>query len=312
MTHKVNASAAVDESFQHYVLPLERAFVDAHDAGKRTPRYLHHYTSSAEAVINVVSTGLMYAGDALFMNDSSELSYGATIIRDSLRTLTADATGPRRKFLDAVATEFEKDKVFFDVYVTCFCATAESLAHWQAYARQGEGYDLVFKTRSLEGLDPLVLVRVEYDPKKQQRTILRLVEEAWGRLQSDIKAQTTSARQAETMWVRSLTFALLSITPFYKDPRFRLEREWRLVKKLPAREKADVVKFRPSGAKILPYVEFQLRRKEDDAKTLPLYAIRYIDVVDDGSRRRSLHMLLRRHGLARVEVEPSYLPLRSR
>lgn len=312
MTERLSASLKTDSERPSVRI---RKAVDEflNTAVRRKPEVLHHYTASADAVINIIETGNLFATHARFLNDVSELSYGHGIIMAEVRQRARREKGAQRLFIEHLRPNLELYGSFLDVYVSCFCASTESLSQWQAYAARGEGYDLVFDRASLEKIGAAYLARVEYRPAYQRRCVNVLLDSVLEGLYTEIKGHLSKDRvldEAYSKWRAAAEFALLAIVPLFKDPRFKAEAEWRLVQIAAAEAIHKGICFRASASAIIPYVPLNLRSNASDPSTIPLLGIRFLQISGGEARQRALEMLLRHRGIS-ATVGPSALPLRA-
>ena len=298
-----------DGSYEKYVEPLEQTFEATLDQNGLPSQRLHHYTASAEAVINIIETGRLRATSALFLNYSTEVEYGRDVVLDILKRRNRRARGIQRHLIERVIESFAADSAFFDIFVACFCTDTDSLSHWQAYAQRGTGYELVFDTAEVMSASYATLARVEYIPARQRRYVSNLIDHAVQFLDEATRAGADVASEIRQRAL-ALAFVLLKIVPLFKDSRFRHEKEIRLVEGIPAETPDIPLRFRANGPTIVPYVELSLRTYEADSATLPLRSIRYIESSDTKLRRNALRMLLRSSKLSNAVIETSSLPLR--
>jgi hypothetical protein len=96
----------------------------------------------------------------------------------------------------------------------------------------------------------------------------------------------------------------------FKDPAYAEEQEWRFIQ---FGRHVSEIKFRPSGPRIVPYIELDLSLGEMGSKKLPLTSITYGPTLEPDVTQRSLEMLLKHHTYARpdVEIHRSGVPYRS-
>src|SRR5580704_8956937 len=132
---------------------------------KARPQRLFHYTSQA-GLLGIVSSNVLWATNALYLNDSSELDYGLTVAREKLRSVL-QRSDPVNELLRRT-DDLLKLQVLLpnrSFYACCFCEESNLLSQWREYADRGGGYAIGFDTDDLmrAGLKPnLSLFPVEY------------------------------------------------------------------------------------------------------------------------------------------------------
>src|SRR5580704_14459526 len=104
------------------------------------PQRLFHYTSQA-GLLGIVSSNVLWATNALYLNDSSELDYGLTAAREKLRAVLnrSSAVSELLRRTDRLLKLpiLLPDRNF---YACCFCEESNLLSQWRAYADRGGGY----------------------------------------------------------------------------------------------------------------------------------------------------------------------------
>jgi hypothetical protein len=96
----------------------------------------------------------------------------------------------------------------------------------------------------------------------------------------------------------------------FKDPAYAEEEEWRVIRFGHNVE----IKFRPSGARVIPYVELELMSTADgEAKRLPIKTITYGPTLEPDVAKKSLDMLLKsyKYPAPDVEIKRSAVPFRA-
>jgi hypothetical protein len=88
-----------------------------------------------------------------------------------------------------------------------------------------------------------------------------------------------------------------------KDPAFKEEKEWRLIR---FGEGGSRRQFRTGRLGVVPYIEFA----PPDGKMLPITKVVQGPTADRSSAKRAVEILLKDLGYAGVEVEVSTIPLR--
>jgi Protein of unknown function (DUF2971) len=178
------------------------------------PAVLYHYTTAA-GLMGIIASQRLWATNARFLNDPSEIRYALKMISDTVAErekayLEARSAEPTLAVPDLAgiilgvgAPKIEiwaKDllEVFHhqrEVYVTSFCEDGDLLSQWRGYASAGGGYAIgiaagqVWRTTSMR--PPVILRKVIYDPETQRRIVSRWMQSmfdldlAWRRARRD-------------------------------------------------------------------------------------------------------------------------------
>jgi hypothetical protein len=253
---------------------------------------LFHYTNG-QGLVGILTSGVLWATDIRFLNDGSELLYGASLLRDA-----ATGLGGQTKRGIGFFRALER----CNIHVACFCAERDLLSQWRAYGEFGSGYAIGFRRSWLveacaqapypDGEYPARLHEVEYDSPTLAARATQIMEAAF--------ALPLAQKEAAAPGIAEfLTTA--------KDSGFVEEHEWRIVRWLGNRD----VRFRVSRGIPTPYSEFPLWRGSDkklDTKALAKVVLGPSRTGDLGTK--SVEKLLSTLDLSGVSVEKSCIPFR--
>lgn len=247
------------------------------------PDAVHHYTDMS-GVLGVVETGVLWATDYRYLNDSSEVRYTFDLASQVIRTHLPHKTltSLSQAFLENISAG-TSNYVATVYYLCCFSEADNSLSQWRAYGGR-QGFSLMFpgdithrpgaeEVAGRQGQTAgITLLKVNYDLKFQLAYVTRLLVALLDLCETDhMKSYPSTAE------------AISHITPFFwgqlerasyrfKHPDFADEREWRLVS-----WGSQAESFRP-GATLTPYAKFRLFSTSHRPPTptlLPLRAIRH-------------------------------------
>lgn len=217
-------------------------------------RILYHYTSvhGAHAILSSLS---VWMSDCRYLNDRDELEKAIEL------------------FCSAIPEKFQESVKFAFDWVGhsrrhCVLSLSESpkiLSQWRAYGDDGKGFSLGFSKKFLTS--PLTehhstVVSCVYDDHEE--FIKQLVESVEPELE-EINAIYEKCRKAvNAFWGHiddspEVFDKLFSELLRIKNPAFREEQEWRLVKSIAAKD----AKSRVSGNVIVPYISNHLWVDED-------------------------------------------------
>jgi hypothetical protein len=224
------------------------------DRHAEVPDCLYHYTKP-EGLKGILTSQSIWATNARYLNDLSELVYINDVVRNVVRELREEFTGGLpRDFLDAVARDLlDAFTGPYRVYVACFCECGDRLSQWQAYAPSG--YALGFSPEPMRINTRLLLRKVSYKTKDQEsmvRSALRSIADCLANMPPEPAVVERALIEAGDL----LTEAAFC----FKHAAFEGEQEWRLVHRVladPYLEDAPP-RFRTAttGSRV-PYVELR-------------------------------------------------------
>jgi hypothetical protein len=290
------------------------------------PEKISHYTDAAGA-LNIIKSGAIWATDALFMNDASELQLATDIFRAKLGrwlgqniNLKVNRDAFAHHFWDAFGGSGELGEN--PLYIACFCVEDDLLSQWRAYAKGGQGYSMQFDASTLDAwLDNgAELLSVIYEPERHNRLARDLVVNginAAKKVRPSGKTIKTSLYQMAGRITGQLarTFAYR-----IKHKSFAEEQEWRLVYQAPPMEKPGEEskprprEFRAGERGIVPYVVMDFPPVYHDPNPkpdLPLVSVRTGPTAHPALAARAVRYLLDDHGYRDIEVLKSSVPLRA-
>jgi len=204
--------------------------------GAREPAdLLHHYTTLS-GLQGIATSGALWASDARYLNDASELSYAVQLINSVVTETVAERGGDvLRRMVDGhfgVATAF---KFGGQPFVSCFCEAEDLLSQWRGYRAGTTGYSMGMNLKPLahgQHLPPNTRLRqVVYEENVQRKEVQDVV---------NVWLQTAESLLGPEPQVLSELFRLPAIMALeealvehylcFKHPKFAEEREWRLIK----------------------------------------------------------------------------------
>jgi hypothetical protein len=287
-------------------------------ARPQPPHDLWHYTT-APPLISMIESRALWATNAVFMNDQTEISHAAWLLQRLVGEPDGGAANDKRRATDDPADSVIREVLarlhnYIEIYVVCFCAVPDLLSQWRAYGSAG-GYAIGFDSSSLPALGPgpLTLARVTYDPGEQQRQLQKLVI-SWRSLFAEVDVPPQPWEHVAAV-LFAQTFALLAIT--FKSEAFAEEQEWRLFfvrtrLPQPLPDEPFAMHFTQRNGLIVPYVRLTPHPHSIGPLSLPITSVtvgpsRYPKLAASG-----LWHLLGQHDLAtRVSIQSSTAPLRA-
>jgi hypothetical protein len=292
---------------------------------------IYHYTDSS-GLIAILTSGSLWASDALYMNDASELEYGRTLAREVLADLLDEnhaERSVRRMLLESPVSRQAADRAH--ICVACLCKDGDLLSQWRGYAGGVGGFAIGLDWHRVEEVvnaQDFEVSPVVYE-RSEQRSIFRRLLGGWvyrlaedarredfDRVLDALMAAPSDVDLDQPAHQRILDSIAETWTRMYvkaatmKSDAFAAENEVRIWTVLTeAADPNSKLLYRPSGSFVVPYVKVELR---DSAGLLPLTDIRIGPTRHPELAERSLCRLLGKLGCGGdVLITRSRVPLRA-
>jgi hypothetical protein len=293
---------------------------------KPVPRHLFHYTSLS-AMKAIVESSRLWASHAAFLNDSSELRYSHTIFQTTIQELVvAEQTEVGREYLQRALRAIDPFDGTWEVFLLCLCEDGDLLSQWRSYATGAAGYSLGFEAGELNTLvqfsageagleQPLscTLRKVNYDRAQHVSVIRDIVHSVLAILKALSPGMTAGDAGALIADAIAVTRDhLFEFYPFFKDPGFREENEWRLVFSFGlSTDRTTFWKFRALGTHLVPYLDIRAAvRSGVKMGRLPIGRVTVGPVASPGLAEAAIRLFLKRYRYEFTEVVRSVIPLR--
>jgi hypothetical protein len=294
------------------------------------PERLYHY-GQAQGLLSILESQCLWATDARYLNDASELNYAIALVQETVDVLAAapETQAVVRTFLAGLVPSL-RDSSQPAVYTVSFCEEGDILSQWRAYAGI-TGYALGLATQWWDSI-PDDGVRAERRPGPLRlRKVLYREEEQRRLLRSLLDPACTALAQASAQFGEALTFQAMEpqlrqrvtddlrlLSPCLKHPAFTEEKEWRFILMPDAAKAAEgtvpaAVRFRAAAIGLVPYVPLPLPAVAGPFQgRLPVVEVYYGPCPHPDLAARALSSLLQAHGYAApaTQVRGSRAPLR--
>lgn len=256
------------------------------------PTTVAHYTRIG-TLNHFIPTGAAgwasaWATPVQFLNDRMELSLGLEVLRE-IANLPPRSGLKIRDLIEQLQTTIGSLET--DAFQMSFSGNPDELGQWRGYAANGMGCSIVTDASAVKNVAD-VAGWIIYDAAKQRTFARKVLARLRTSTDSDLIART-----------------LIAAASFMKHEGFRPEMEFRLIK-FPS---LGDVKFRESGDRLVPYVDFL-------QGTTPLPIRRILigpgwQLARLGSAELSrnhvvqgIHRLLTARGLYNVAINSSAIP----
>jgi hypothetical protein len=277
------------------------------------PDTLFHYTT-IEGLIGIIQSQRIWATNARYLNDASELRYAADLIEDRINDRRQFVSAEFwKKYYARVLEQFEFFGYLQDYYVSCFCTKPDLLSQWMSYSGRGGGYAIGIRVEELGEDDHLKarLRRVLYD-RDRQTTI---VDEALKRVEHLVLTFDTERDLDGPELQFFCTFLVDRFVDClfgFKDSAFAEEEEWRVVVARSTLPSPDSdLRFRSAMGMAVPYVAINLCPVDGPYPgRLPIEKVVIGPTVSQLLARDGIKMLLDSASCSNAQVELSRIPLR--
>lgn len=280
------------------------------------PVFLYHYTNAA-GLNGIISSNRMWATNISYLNDSSEILYASELIKQTLEESEhKNDLNIVKEFLIRAQRTFNPFDSFLSAYVVCFCEEEDLLSQWRAYGSQGGGYAIGLESKyvGLRESPNFVLRKVIYKKVDQKRLIEDRITQICELL---IKVCQNRKEQDAThviaVFCEHLRFLFTEMLCCFKNPSFAEEKEWRAAYIMfkDFEEDGTQLQFRISGGSLIPFLDLDLSPSEGlFSGKLPIARIVHGPPLHPEPTKKSLELLLRKHGYVFVDVVGSSIPLR--
>jgi hypothetical protein len=273
-----------------------------------TPNILYHYTT-AQGLMGILKTNVLWASNLNYMNDFSELKYSTSLIHNEFGEFLKSSSGDlsMSHLPEVFADFFAKIEGRYSVYACCFCEEEDELSQWRAYANKGTGYSIGFDAKQLEqprDKPPysLILSEVIYDSDLQSEIIKTSVKEFVNKIKNN---------EIAVDLFRNFLAVVFGSACAFKNPAFSKEKEWRAIALNLTASDINNLNFREIQGIVVPYIEMKFPSLEMEKEDhLPIIEIIQGPLVDPELGEKSLRLLLKKCGYDKVNVRRSKVPIR--
>jgi hypothetical protein len=187
---------------------------------------LYHYCG-AEAFFSILKDRRLRAGQLSTMNDSAEYTWLFDIARKRMSDRMGTSVNYSHEEYIALggACSLLDEPIKTDPYSICLSEEGDLLSQWRAYADQGRGFSIGFKSAAVKKgfmqTHPIVyLGKVNYDQASHESIVDEAIKEWEVAMRND--PQSIEAAQ-------KLRAKLMQHGPLCKNPAFIEEAEWRFI-----------------------------------------------------------------------------------
>jgi hypothetical protein len=273
------------------------------------PQRLYHYTDLA-GLKGIIQSEALWATEISQLNDTTEISYSRELlcrIADRFHASSASeyALHLAKQAATGMATAPNNPRMF----VASLTDDGDNLSQWRGYATQGHGLAIGFDRNVLETsalAQGYTMVPIIYDESEQEQHFAKALSEiveiidGWG---ADPRHAPSPIEQ-----VLSLGLGLTLAAMFIKNPYFRDEREWRLVRLIMEGVWDENSHTRVRGGEVVQYEAIELANGNSGENRIVEIVAGPLLSIDEEYQVREI---LAKHGLKSVKFRRSSVPLRN-
>ena len=271
---------------------------------------VHQYTrvETVRSMLSLVTGPVpqeLWATSTPYMNDLREFEHGKRLFLSALKSLGRSLEAPHALWAIREMREIAGSSDGRNVFCACLSAKKDDLNQWRGYADNGRGCCVSYHYEELTRAFPRTAGWIVYDARAQRSTVKAMIMEFLSAVEP--VASVGGLDRFASLFRRRLRRFLPTVFPFFKDPAFHEEQEFRIVYSPDERSESLPLNFRTDGPRLIPYVRLGNRTDEGPA-ALPLTCVTFGPGSKGPNNEAALRRLLDTRGLPRVEVKGSSIP----
>jgi hypothetical protein len=295
--------------------------------GNGNPQKLYHYTSFS-GVQGIVNSNHLWATDFRYLNDESELIYGADLLSSELEEFAKSLSPSESSLLNKLAAYFKDHHAeyrnFQETYIISLTEAPDVLSQWRAYSDSGKGHCIEFDlsdstlfTVISEGTPwAMEMLPVIYDEVHQKNLVRSGIRQLVEYLNTTEWTLNRISKASEAEQGTIMGFLMHAFDPFitaFKHPGFAEEREWRAIVACANNLTKDHRKTRSSEFGDSHYIECIFIQGDEERlwqrEILPITGIKNGPLAQE-AEIENLKLFLDKNGY-NVEFSKSGIPLRN-
>ena len=277
----------------------------------KSDKVLFHYTS-LEGLLGIIEKKSIWATNILYLNDTTELNYAMSLLEEQLQHFIRKGITHNEWFFRTLLEDIRHSisSTEFPFYVCSFSEEKDILSQWRGYSSKGIGFSLGFKLSYLitnENNKTSMVKPCIYDEQEQITVINKLIEKASSTFTHDNKRPQSQYEMILSKPEMEFFTEFMALAPTFKHPKFREEKEWRIIYRAYHSDKNVKIEFRAGRSMIVPYIAIPLTREGDD---LIINKVIVGPTLEPNLSKASVEMLLESKNVKFEEVECSIIPYR--
>jgi len=243
-------------------------------------KIVFHYTSF-DGFLGMTNSASIWGTNILYLNDASEFIYAKALLSQELHRFCQTNSGFTKGtsldeslgyyFFEIVEENVNKllPSENFSFYVCSFSEEPDLLSQWRGYCKNGTGCSLGFGLNRLREIAERARFAIKpciYDEREQVDAIRALLQKFSGRFLVEVGGaeEKGAAWDSKSKYIAvDFLQEFIQLAPFIKHPKFKEEREWRIMAGLKTNHIRSQLRFRPGNSMIVPYIEIPLPMEEE-------------------------------------------------
>lgn len=250
---------------------------------------LYHYTTG-EGLKGIIENRSIWCTYINVLNDPLEIQYGKELIKDRFTSYIGKESNEiiKNALIEIGNFPSSLDRTHY-IFVTSFCENDNLLSQWRGYADKGVGYNLGinFDSETKFCRDPdnfelnlhVNLRKVIYDKSEQIKIIDQYISDLIGGLKSTFIEKGNDLKGDPGLSIAPISIMtsnlLIDMMVSMKNPVFKEESEWRLLRVILTNENHDKYKFRLINNELIPYIDTYIFKQYNNIPQFPLQSIKY-------------------------------------
>ena len=272
---------------------------------------IFHYTTHL-GLYGILSSGNIRAANYSYLNDSTEIKYGADITKKIIDDKQKDNRNKDvEMFLTNLESMFWVKYMLSNVYVLCFSQKDDLLSQWRAYGSKQGRICIGFKTAELVSIqDKLIIAKVVYSQNDQIKKINHLIDDFIKFVPKIKDLLGADFTDCFNVFFELAADMLLKQICFFKDQAFHEEEEVRVVKWFEdSKRNIEQLNFKTTEKNIIPYINIIQVNSDDPDNVLPITKIIIGPSLNKHKLFKVTSLLLYKYGYAgNVSVRESSIP----
>lgn len=277
-----------------------------------------HYTS-IKGLLGIISSKSIWATDILYLNDASELNYSLDLLKEEIfrfQKTIQNVLAPEYAFYTMVIEQIYRfiPSERFAFFVCSFSEEKDLLSQWRGYCPEGVGFSIGFNFSKLSvwaKQNNCALKLCIYDADEQKNALVSLINKISYRYKDEVINIPKELRhKQEISLLVDLLFEFAELAPTCKHPKFREEKEWRIIARrdLKSNDVIKLIKYRDGKSMVVPFIEIPLPLEDDN---LDIDQIMVGPTHDPDLSKASVEMLLKSKNINFGEIQFSTIPYRN-
>jgi hypothetical protein len=251
------------DKFSDEIKNVTRSFLANILRPSRLPEVLYHYTNMT-GFQGILDSGMVWATHIAYMNDVSE--YRHAVVESgkiSGELKRSESQSAKIKFYECMEGLLQPTNMrmqdYPPIFIACFSEAEDNLSQWRAYGGGEGGISLGFDMEFLQERikDSAWLAPVIYNQQDQQQLIKEFLKVSANLYVKHASEAEDFRQEFFEMWYLNWRMFASQLAPFFKNPAFDDEKEWRIILPMDV-SLLRFLFFRPTESVVIPTIKLRL------------------------------------------------------